>query len=114
MLKGRWRILHNGIEADLPNCTNIATACVVLHNVCIVQDDLWPAHEQIPREEQDNGFTPPDWLRDDCDQEVPDPAERTNMEAAGARTMRESTMAQLAHTLHARLSARALPALAMS
>ena len=35
MMKGGWRILHHQIDADLPKCVQIITACCVLHNMNI-------------------------------------------------------------------------------
>jgi hypothetical protein len=47
ILKGRWRICHVGIQTDIEHATAIVMACIVLHNVCIVKDDLWPTAEQV-------------------------------------------------------------------
>ena len=103
ILKGRWRILHKGIDADKPHVSSIITACIVLHNVCIMRDDLWPVAEQVPPQETDIGFTPPAWLQDDTWAGVPTDEERAGMEDAGARKMRETIMQQLAPALAARM-----------
>ena len=90
ILKGRWRILHNGIHADLPHVRPIVQACIVLHNICQLQEklDAWPEHERIPRDQQDAGFEVPEWA--DAHEGVPDPHERSQQEGIAARKLREA------------------------
>ena len=64
ILKGRFRILHYGIHTDLVHAKPITTACIVLHNVAIVRQDLWPTQDQIGDKDLDwfRAQTSPDWL----------------------------------------------------
>lgn len=66
ILKGRFRILHYGIHTDLVHAKPITTACIVLHNVAIVRQDLWPTQDQIGDKDLDwfRAQTSPDWLED--------------------------------------------------
>jgi len=65
VLKGRWRILHTGIHLHLPMAPIVVDCCVILHNVCIIQKDLWSLGSS-PRcfiRQDDDGqtvFTDPD------------------------------------------------------
>jgi hypothetical protein len=42
ILKGRWRCLQHGLHCDLERAPNTVMACVILHNVCIRRNDIWP------------------------------------------------------------------------
>ena len=44
ILKGRWRILLKRIDLHLKNVPELVSACLVLHNICIIfGDDFWKA-----------------------------------------------------------------------
>jgi hypothetical protein len=110
ILKGRWRILHNGIQADLPHARPIVMACIVLHNICQTQEQLhaWPTSERIARQDQDLGFEPPEWAAGDTGR--PDPHQRTTQEGKGAGKAREAAISQIAPSLVARTGELALRA----
>ena len=61
ILKGRWRILRHGIQAHHPSVTPILEACIVLHNICIDEDDLWWHEGSLDPEptDKDTGTTGP-------------------------------------------------------
>lgn len=40
LLKGRWRILLHRIEMDLDHIPDVVGACILLHNLCLMQKDL--------------------------------------------------------------------------
>eukprot|EP00112_Aurelia_sp_Birch-Aquarium-sp1_P016707 Seg381.22 transcript_id=Seg381.22/GoldUCD/mRNA.D3Y31 product="hypothetical protein" protein_id=Seg381.22/GoldUCD/D3Y31 len=42
MLKGRWRVLLRKCESSAAQVKVVTLACMVLHNVCISQDDSMP------------------------------------------------------------------------
>jgi hypothetical protein len=39
ILKGRWRILLKRIDMPLRHIPNVITACICLHNLCIIHRD---------------------------------------------------------------------------
>ena len=42
MLKGRWRILLKRLDVQLRNVPDLVSACLILHNMCIISgDDFW-------------------------------------------------------------------------
>jgi hypothetical protein len=41
ILKGRWRILLKRIDMPLENIGDIVTACICLHNLCIIHGDIF-------------------------------------------------------------------------
>ena len=99
ILKGRWRILHNGIQADLPHVCAIVQACIVLHNICQLQEhlDSWPQAERVPRAQQDAGFDVPGWAY--ATDGIPDPHERSQHEGKAAAAFRDRVISQIAPTL---------------
>jgi len=38
-LKGRWKILLKRIDVPLQNLLDLVTACICLHNLCIIYGD---------------------------------------------------------------------------
>ncbi len=39
MLKGRWKILLKRVDTPLRHVPNLITACLSLHNLCIIHKD---------------------------------------------------------------------------
>ena len=39
ILKGRWRILLKNVDVQLENVPDIVTACICLHNLCLIHSD---------------------------------------------------------------------------
>ena len=39
-LKGRWRVLYRNFEACQESLKINILACIILHNICIVKEDL--------------------------------------------------------------------------
>ena len=39
ILKGRWRILLKQLDMPFPNVPDVVTACICLHNLCIIHGD---------------------------------------------------------------------------
>ena len=46
-LKGRWRVLHRKCESSAKEVKIITLACVILHNICISQNDQLPKYWDI-------------------------------------------------------------------
>ena len=46
-LKGRWRVLHRKYESSAKEVKIITLACVILHNICISQNDQLPKYWDI-------------------------------------------------------------------
>ena len=46
-LKGRWRILHRKCESSAKEVKIITLACVILHNICLSQNDQLPRYWDI-------------------------------------------------------------------
>lgn len=40
-LKGRWRILSKRMDFSLSHCKNIIKACLILHNLCEINNDCF-------------------------------------------------------------------------
>ncbi|CAF3219914.1 unnamed protein product [Rotaria sp. Silwood2] len=61
LLKNRFRILHKKMEFDLDNTINVIKATVVLHNLCIISEDLseieWDVSETIYKKPGCNATT---------------------------------------------------------
>ena len=41
ILKSRWRVLQKRFDSSLEFAIKCAVACIVLHNICVDQNDLW-------------------------------------------------------------------------
>jgi len=52
LLKSRWRILFKKNEQNLSNVARTVTAAVVLHNFCLLNDDLF--EEEVEVEDNQN------------------------------------------------------------
>ena len=48
-LKSRWRVLLHGIHAIPERAAEMALSCVILHNICRMNDDRWHASWTVPR-----------------------------------------------------------------
>ena len=97
-LKGRWRILHHGIQADLEHCRSIVIACIVLHNICIVQDDLWPTVEQVEAKDLDLGTgypRTPDWMDGHTQSPIDPDYQSVRIDAKAAKKARDAIVQQL-------------------
>ena len=46
-LKGRWRVLHRKCESSVKEVKMTTLACVILHNICISQNDQLPKYWDI-------------------------------------------------------------------
>ena len=57
-LKGRWRILLKRIDVPLKNLPDLVTACICLHNLCIIHGDgfnmQWAREAQQDLQESTN------------------------------------------------------------
>ena len=69
ILKGRFRCLRNGLSCHLRNVEAHVIACIVLHNICILQNDLWdqrPTQQDDesdePDHDPDQGLDTPQWM----------------------------------------------------
>ena len=41
ILKNRWRVLQKRFDSSLEFAIKCAVACIVLHNICVDQNDPW-------------------------------------------------------------------------
>lgn len=41
ILKSRWRVLQKRFDSSLEFAIKCAVACIVLHNICVDQNDPW-------------------------------------------------------------------------
>ena len=41
ILKSRWRVLQKRFDSSLEFVIKCAVACIVLHNICVDQNDPW-------------------------------------------------------------------------
>ena len=53
VLKGRWRILMGGPYGQIQHrddgyVADIATACAILHNICLREGDTIPKKDEVP------------------------------------------------------------------
>ena len=54
-LKGRWKILHYGIDSQqLAYIVKVIHACCVLHNLCINNNDCWEDQLILDEDAEDN------------------------------------------------------------
>lgn len=75
VLKGRWRCLHVGLQCVLGHSSTLVQACIVLHNVCIMQADIWQDYNPNDNADPDTGLDEPAWLGVDLSK--PPPAVRS-------------------------------------
>ncbi len=54
-LKGCWRILHRKCESSAKEVKIITLACVILHNICLSQNDQLPRYWDITTDLKTNG-----------------------------------------------------------
>ena len=66
-LKGRYRVLNKKCESSKSTVKKMALASMVLHNVCINQNDTVPRNFDITIDEISNKRRPQDQLRDMLD-----------------------------------------------
>ena len=111
ILKGRWRCLRNGLRVHLPHTTDMVIACMVLHNICILRDDVWSPDDADEAEynDEDLGLHRPAWLDEDNDDAhphgpYPNP-EPTNSEREKSKVLgekkREAVMKEISPELAA-------------
>lgn len=87
ILKKRWRCLHNGLECRLRNSAETVWACMVLHNICIAQGDIWSNYNHKKDKDKDIGWKKPAWLvitKNAAQQSADQPPTRSNDNAAKA------------------------------
>lgn len=63
ILKKRWPCLHNGLRCPLRHANKTLMACIVLHNICIAEGDVWNDYDKTKDKDPDEGVDKvPDWL----------------------------------------------------
>mgnify|MGYP002632529817 CR=1 FL=1 len=89
VLKGRWKILRRGMTCDLHHTATVVQACVVLHNICIAEGDVW-SKPTPPAADLNLGTHEPDWFT--FDPNIPAPPPDTDGVSQAARAKREAIM----------------------
>ena len=89
VLKGRFHILRRGMTCLLHHCAPAVTACIVLHNICLAQEDVWGAGPGAHQDDDvDVGLDPPEWLV--YDENLPAPQPPIVGRDAGAHAKRQA------------------------
>lgn len=87
ILKARWHCLRDGLQCMLQHATPTVWACIVLHNICIAQHDIWAYYDSERDKDDDAGMEkpPPTWLVADTSIPPPPPnSKKTDAKAAQA------------------------------
>lgn len=53
ILKSRWRVLQKRFDSSLEFAIKCAVACIVLHNICVDQNDPWDDGDDYDRGNDD-------------------------------------------------------------
>lgn len=88
VLKSRWLCLRDGLQCMHIHTVTTVLACIVLHNACIAQHDLWAEYDPVLDADEDGGLEAPNWLEVDPTAPVPTPA-NSNEKAPRSRANRE-------------------------
>lgn len=62
ILKCRWHCLRDGLQCRLNHASTTVWACIVLHNICIAQGDIWSEYDPKTDRDEDEGLQAPPWL----------------------------------------------------